>query len=78
MRQRRLRWFGHIRRAEGSLLNEVEEMRIVGRRPMGRPKEKWRVCLTEDMNTLRMEEYIAVVEGSDHPSNPTLLGNYGR
>ena len=40
VRQRRLRWFGHVRRAEGSLLNEVEEMRIVGRWPVGRPRKK--------------------------------------
>ena len=59
VRQRRLRWFGHIRRVEGSLLNEVEEMMIVGRRPVGRPKKKWRSYLTEDMNTLGTEEYMA-------------------
>ena len=59
VRQRRLRWFGHVRRAEGSLLNEVEGMRIVGRRPVGRPRKKWRACLTEDMNTLRIEEHMA-------------------
>ena len=41
------------------LLNEVEEMRIVGRRPVGRPRKKWRACLTEDMNTLRIEEHMA-------------------
>ena len=40
VRQRRLRWFGHARRAEDSLLNEVDEMRIVGGRPVGRPKKK--------------------------------------
>ena len=59
VRQRGLRWFGHVRRVEGSLLNEVEEMRIVGRRPVGRPKKNWRACLTEDMNTLGIEEYMA-------------------
>ena len=59
VRQRRMRWFGHIRRAEGSLLNEAEEMRIVGRQPVERPKKKWRARLTEDMNTLGIEEYMA-------------------
>ena len=59
VRQRRLRWFGHVRRARGSLLNEVEEIRIAGRQPVGRPKKKWRVCLTEDMNTLGIKEHKA-------------------
>ena len=30
VRQRRLRWFEHIRKAKGSLLSEVEEGRIGG------------------------------------------------
>ena len=59
VRPRRLRWFGHARRAEGSLLNEVEEVRIGGRWPVGRPKKKWRVCLSEDMNTLGIKDYMA-------------------
>ena len=59
LRQRRLRWFEHVKRAEGSLLKEVEEVKIGGRWPVGRPKKKWRVCLTEDMNTLGIEEHMA-------------------
>ena len=59
VRQRKLRWFGHIRRAEGSLLNEVEEVRIAGRQPVGRPKNKWKACLTEDMNTWGIKEHMA-------------------
>ena len=39
LKQRRLRWIGHVKRAEGSLLNEVEEVRIRGRQPVGRPKK---------------------------------------
>ena len=58
MKQRRLRWFGHVRRAEGSFLNEAE-VKIGGRWLVGRPNKKWRACLTEDMNTLGINEYIA-------------------
>ena len=58
VKQRILRWFGHVGRAEGSLLNEVDEVRIVGRRPLGRPKKNRRACLTEDMNTLGIKEYM--------------------
>ena len=59
VRQRRLRWFGQIGWAEGSLLNEVEKVRIGGRQPVRRPKTKQRVCLTEDMNTLEKKECTA-------------------
>ena len=40
LRQRRLRWFGHVKRAEGGVLNEAEELRVEGRRPVGRPTKK--------------------------------------
>ena len=35
LRQRRLRWFGHVKRAEGGVLGEVGEVRVGGRQPEG-------------------------------------------
>ena len=55
----RLRWFGYLGRPNGSLLNGVEEVRTGGRQLVGRPKIKWRACLTEDMNTLGIKEHMA-------------------
>ena len=46
VRQRRLSWFGHVGRAEGSLLNEVEGVRIGGRWPVGRPR-KYGKCVLQ-------------------------------
>ena len=57
--RRRLRWFGHVERAEGGVLQELREMRVEGQRPPGRPKKKWRRCVVEDMNTLGIEEHMA-------------------
>ena len=53
--QRRLRWFGHVKRAEGVL----GEVRVSRRRPLGRPKKKWSECVMEDMNWLGVEEHVA-------------------
>ncbi len=39
LRQRRLRWFGHVERAGGGALNEVRKLRVEGRRPPGKPKK---------------------------------------
>ncbi len=39
LRQRRLRWFGHVEKAGGGALNEVRELRVEGRTPLGRPKK---------------------------------------
>ena len=59
LKQRRLRWFGHVKRTEGILLKGVEEVMIGGRWPVARPKKKWIACLIEDINTLGIEEHIA-------------------
>lgn len=60
LRQRRLRWFGHVERAEeGNMLREVGVVRVEGRRPVGRPRKTWRRCVMEDMNSLRIGEDMA-------------------
>ena len=58
LRQRRLKCFGHRKRAENSLFNEVEELKVSGRQLVGRPKKKWRACLIENMNTLGTQGYM--------------------
>ena len=41
------------------MLNEVEELRVEGQQPVGRPKKKWSGCVMEDLNILGIEEYMA-------------------
>ncbi len=59
LRQRRLRWFGHVERAGGGALNELRELRVEGRRPTGRPKKKWSGRVREDITLLEIEEHMA-------------------
>ena len=59
MRRGRMRWFGHVKRDEG-LLNYVERMVVHGRRPVGRPKRRWRDSATEDMNAYGVDEAAAL------------------
>jgi hypothetical protein len=51
----RLRWFGHVVRREAGILKEVWEHQVPGIRPRGRPRKRWRDCVTEDM---KCKEYI--------------------
>ena len=79
LRQKLLRWFGHLERAEGGVLNEVEELRVEGQQLVERPKKKWSRCVTEDKNILGIEEYVygtrlTNMEGSHRPSNPMVIG----
>jgi hypothetical protein len=60
IRQGRLRWFGHVRRAEeGSVLHQVEVVEVQGRRPVGRPRKAWSGCVRDDMETLGIGEGLA-------------------
>ena len=50
MRQKRLRWFGHIaRRDEEVEIKKVFELKIEGRRKRGRPVKRWTDVVEEDM-----------------------------
>ena len=50
LRQKRLRWFGHIaRRDEEVELKKVFELNIEGRRKRGRPVKRWIDVVEEDM-----------------------------
>ena len=50
LRQRRLRWFGHItRRDEEVEIKKVFELKIEGRRKRGRPVKQWIDMVEEDM-----------------------------
>ncbi|XP_063854075.1 uncharacterized protein LOC135096492 [Scylla paramamosain] len=79
LRKRRLRWFGHVRRAEGGVLSDVEEVTVGGQRPVGRPKKKWRKCDGgyEFVGNRTYGTRSPVVESSHRPSNPTLMGKCG-
>ena len=50
LRQKRLRWFGHIaRRYEEVEIKKVFELKIEGRRKRGRPVKRWIDVVEEDM-----------------------------
>ena len=50
LRQKRLRWFGHIvRRDEEVEIKKVFELKIEGRRKRGRPVKRWIDMVEEDM-----------------------------
>ena len=76
MRQRRLRWFGHIgRREDNSWLKKVQILGVDGHSGRGRPCKTWEDVIMEE---LRDERLPRIVQGGDLPlheqSNPCLHG----
>ena len=49
LRQKRLRWFGHIVRDKEAEIKKVFELKIEGRRKRGRPVKRWIDVVEEDM-----------------------------
>ena len=60
VRQRRLRWFGDVRRAEETIVGEVLVLPVEGGRPSGRLKKTWQDCIKEDLEALGMVQCVAL------------------
>jgi hypothetical protein len=59
MREGRLRWFGHVERAApGTVAGIANHLEVDGRRPRGRPKQRWRDTINADLKSsnLRHED----------------------
>ena len=48
LRSRRLRWFGHVKRADSSI-HTVMDMDVEGPKNQGRPKKTWSECVKNDL-----------------------------
>ncbi|VVC32422.1 Reverse transcriptase domain [Cinara cedri] len=55
IKKRRLVWAGHAWRKHDSLIRRVIEENPVGRRPLGRPRLRWKDCVRRDTETVEPE-----------------------
>jgi len=55
---RRLTWAGHAWRKEGSLQRTVQENAPHGKRPLGRPRSRWKNGVIEDVERRGLEGNI--------------------
>ena len=50
VQERRLQWYGHVKRRDEQYLgNRISDMMVEGRRARGRPKRRWRDCVENDL-----------------------------
>ena len=55
VRERRLRWFGHVMRSNGEI-NRVRSRPVPGRKGPGRPKKTWEECVKQDFKVCGLSE----------------------
>ncbi|KAF8384579.1 hypothetical protein PRIPAC_73721 [Pristionchus pacificus] len=73
IREKRLRWFGHIKRRERNhSCKEILQYQPLGRRPAGRPNMSWLKVVKKDLATRRLTERHALnrelwKEKTQHP-----------
>ena len=67
LRQKRLRWFGHIARRDAVEIKKVFELKIEGQRKRGRPVKRWIDMVEEDMKKRGVQQQDAGdrVEGGE-------------
>ncbi|EYC12765.1 hypothetical protein Y032_0046g1411 [Ancylostoma ceylanicum] len=55
LREARLRWYGHVLRAESDSVCKIGfNLDVTGKRPKGRPKQRWMDTLHADLKTVGM------------------------
>ena len=60
LRQRRLRWFGHVERMEdGNPVKESRNIEVPGRRGRGRPRKTWAQLIKDDLRQLNLDPGLA-------------------
>jgi len=61
MRHKRLQWYGLVRReTEGGVLRLVEEMEVLEKRKVGRPRKTWKDIVNRDLELLGVDENVAL------------------
>jgi len=64
LRQKRLQWFGHVRKeTEGGVFRLVEEMEVSGKRNVGRPWKTWKDIVKRDLELIGVDESVALDRG---------------
>jgi hypothetical protein len=62
IKAQRLRWFGHIQRMEDDrMIRKLTNWKPFGKRPAGRPKNRWIDRILKDMQVLKVKNWKELI-----------------
>jgi hypothetical protein len=66
LKKQRLSWLGHVERmTEDSIVQKIKRWKPMSKRPIGRPKMRWKNDVLEDLRSLNVSNWKQVVENRD-------------
>jgi hypothetical protein len=66
IKKQRINWLGHVERmAEGHIVQWIKRWKPMSKRPIGRPKTRWKDDVLEDIKNMNVRNWKKVAQNRD-------------
>ena len=66
IKKQRLNWLGHVERmAEDNIVQKIKRWKPMSKRPIGRPKTRWKDDVLEDIKSMNVGSWKKVAQNRD-------------
>jgi len=66
IKKQRLNWLGHVERmAEDNIVQKIERWKPMSKRPIGRPKARWKDGVLEDIKSIDISNWKKIAQNRD-------------
>jgi hypothetical protein len=66
IKKQRLSWLGHIERmTEDNIVQKIKRWKPMSKRPIGRPKMRWKVDVLEDVRNMNVRNWKKAAQNRD-------------
>jgi hypothetical protein len=66
LKKQRLNWLGHVERmAEDNNVQKIKRWKLTSKRPIGRPKTRWKNYVLEDIRNMNIRNWKKIAQNRD-------------
>jgi hypothetical protein len=66
IKKQRLNWLGHVERStEDNIVQKIKRRKPMSKRPIGRPKMRWKNDVLEDVRSMNVRDWKKVTQNRD-------------